>query len=440
MDKDSYYFHNVKATVSFTVKNWVGFDWLLVSGNEFSVVENSKRYRFWGKTSYLPLIVLRNHRPWAELDVQRKKLHVITRGDFENQLQSFVDLLNSYSPDFSVEETIVKYVEICTRYLDKYFDDVRKHIIEAESRFFTSNKVDSIDKRIKGKTWLTLGRMLFIDKTNLNIKTYRFVNDITTKKRKISETILPKIEIQIYNPVSIENAQKEAIPIIKAFQKHIGFETEKMYESEYSWIQDTSSLSHNEKLFNCLKENTSVKAVKFPKEVTKDELTHKIACFITPEAKSGQEIMNYAHISRSTLQRVLNKLKPYLERRGNNAGLYYQFDASLVEPTNLINKGKNTCVIKSRATSNTLNKGNTSIIGVSTSKPSVYCPDIKVIGQKPKFHTVQITVEKQIVKDRTVTITILPQAVKFPNSLAKSSHLTIQNQLFEHKMKGGEYL
>jgi hypothetical protein len=81
-------------------------------------------------------------------------------------------------------------------------------------------------------------------------------------------------------------------------------------------------------------------------------------------------------------------------------------------------------------------KGNTSVVGVSANKPSFYYTQIKIIKHKPEPpRTVQITVEKQVVKDRTVTITILPQAIKNPNKLAKSSHLTIQNQLFEHKKK-----
>lgn len=425
MENDVYYFHNVKATVLFPVKVKEKIDWLAVSGNGFNIVENSKRYRFWGKNSYLPLVVLRNHQPWAELDTQRQKLHIITRGNFDEQLQSFVDLLCQYSPNFSVKDVIIKYVEVCTRHPDKYFDEVRKHIIEAESRFFTTVLEDGEDFRIKGKVWHTRGRSLFIDKNTLNIKTYRFVVPFGGKKRKISETILPKIEVQIYNPKSLEEAKLEAIPLIKAFQKHIGFRTMPMLEPEYSLIPDTSLLSHNQRLLNFFNNDNPIKAVKFPKEITKDETAYKIACFITPEAKSSQEIMEYTGIKRATLQRALKKLEPYLEKRGNKGiGIFYQIDTNLIDQTQYINKVRESLLIKHRVNSNTSNKDkdNTSVIEISKNRSGIYYPHIKVIRQKPKFKRVRIKSEKQIVKVTSVKITALPQTVDFHHLSVKQDN------------------
>lgn len=359
MDKDSYYFHNIKATVLFSVRVKEKIDWLTVSGNGFSVVENRKRYRFWGKNSYLPLVVLRNYKPWAELDTQRQKLHIITRGNFDEQLQSFIDLLCQYSPDFAIKEIRIKYVEICTRYPDKYFDEVRKHIIEAESRFFTTILEGGEDYRIKGKVWHSRAKKIFVDKTILNIKTYRFVLNFRSKKRAISETILPKIEVQIYNPKNLEEAKQEAVPIIKAFQKHIGFSTMPMTEPEYSLIPDSSLLPHNNRLINFFNSDNSNKAVKFPKEITKNETAYKIGCFITPEAKSSQEIMEYAGVKRATLQRALKKLEPYLEKRGSKGiGIYYQIDTNLIDKSSHINKGKGSCIITNSKSNNSNNKDN----------------------------------------------------------------------------------
>src|SRR3990167_1732874 len=304
MSTDFYYYHNVKATVVFATNNKTPIDWLHKGKGEFSFVRNENKYRFWGKTAYFPVVVLRNGKPWGDFDFNRLKLHIITRGDFENQLNNFKSLLRIHIPDISVKETRIKYVEICTRYNDKHFDDVSNHIKKAEARFFTTDSEFGFDKRVKGKNFITLAASLFIDKSILNIKTYRFVENFNERKMKISETILPKIEVQIYNPKDLVEAKNEAVPLIKAFQESIGFETSPMIEPEYCLIQDTHLLSHNVRLFNCLKQDFAPRVVKFPKEITQDDLAHKIACFITPEAKSSDEIRNHANISKSTLQRA----------------------------------------------------------------------------------------------------------------------------------------
>ncbi|EKE00336.1 MAG: hypothetical protein ACD_22C00045G0002 [uncultured bacterium] len=420
---DFYYFHNIKADALLSIIGKTNIDWLCIAGNGFSCCENRNKYRFWPKTAYFPITVLRKGKPWANFDVQRLKLHVVTRGDFKNQLDAFVSVLKSYLPDLTVKDIKIKYVEICTRYPDKHYNAVSDGIKRVEARFFTTIHADGEDRRIKGKTWLTIGKELFVDKNVLNIKTYRFIVNFGLKKRTISELILPKIEVQIYKPKSLEEAKSEAIPIIKSFQKYIGFETESMSnESDYRLIQDGSLFSHNEKLFNCLKENTSIKAVKFPKEVTKDELTHKVACFITPEAKSSQEIMSYFNISRSTLQRVLNKLKPYLEKRGNNAGIYYQIDTNLIEQTNLINKDRVSCVIKHRVNSNTSNKSKSNDSNSSVS----------------------ITVEKQPTSTKPVQTTTL-RSIEITNGLANSAlsiglngNISTNQKLNIQVLKGGE--
>lgn len=415
MENDAYYFHNVKATILFSYNLKSGFDLLRVKGNGFSFYHNPETGRVWRTSSYFPISVIRNQKPWGHFDIRRQKLHIITRGDFENQLDAFVSVLKPHLPDLTIEDIKIKYIEVCSRYYDQYFKAVSDCIKKAETRFFTTVHADGEDKRIKGKTWLTIGKELFIDKNILNIKTYRFIENFRQRKRTISESILPKIEVQIYKPKSLEEAKQEAVSIIKAFQKYIGFETEPMNnEPDYALIQDASLFTHNEKLFNCLKENISTKAVKYPKEITKDELTHKVACYITPEAKSSQEILSYAHTSRSTLQRVLNKLKPYLEKRGTNGtGLYYQIDTFSIEQTQLNNKDKDSCITDISNSNKSKNRGSTPVIDISAGKSGVYHPRIEVIEQKPKFRKVRIIVEKQVVKPKTVKITVLPQTVDF---------------------------
>lgn len=332
MNTDYYYYHNVRATVVLTSKSKANIEWLGKGNNEFTFVRNDKKFRAWGKTLYFPIVVLRNGKPWGDFDFNRLKIHITTRGDFENQLNGFVYLIKTHDPDISILETSIKYVEICTRYSDKYFDDVSNRIKKAEARFFTTDGKFGFDKRVKGKNFITLAASISIDKSILNIKTYRFVENFNERKMKISETILPKIEVQIYNPKNLIEARDEAVPLIKAFQECIGFETSPMIEPEYHLIQGASSLSHNTRLLRCLKEDFASKVVKFPKEITQDDLAHKIACFITPEAKSSDEIRSHADISKSTLQRALKRLEPYLEKRGHTGiGIYYQIDTNLFE-------------------------------------------------------------------------------------------------------------
>jgi hypothetical protein len=398
MDSTNYYFHNIKADAELATSSKANTDWLQITGDGFSVYQNKNKHRYWPKTTYSPLTVLRKGKPWANLDVQRLKLHIVTRGDLEGQLDSFISVLRKYLPDLVVKGVNIKYSEICCRYTDKYFSAVSDGIKKAEARFFTTVHADGEDKRIRNKIWLTIGKELYIGKNILNIKTYRFIENFRQRKRTVSESILPKIEVQIYKPKSLNEAKQEAVSVIKAFQKFIGFETVSMdREPDYASIQNVSLFTHNEKLFNCLKENALVKAVKFPKEITKDELIHRIACFITPEAKSSQEIMHYAHISRSTLQRVLNKLKPYLEKRGSNAGIYYQFDPNLIEQTQFNNKHEDSCLTNISNSNKSKNRGNVSIIDISAGKSGVYHPRIEVIEQKPKFRTVRIEVEKPVI-------------------------------------------
>jgi len=358
MENDAYYFHNIKATVLFSFNLPKGFDWLNFKGNGFTCYQNPETGRVWKTSSYFPLSIVRNHKPWAYFDIRRKKLHIVTRGDFEGQLNLFIALLKNYIPKIVLNNIRIKYVEICTRYKDKYFNEVSKLIKKAESRFFTSTKTDSFDKRIKGRTWQTLGRELSIEQVKLNIKTYRFVNEISTKKRTISELILPKIEVQLYKPNNLEEAKQIAVPIIKAFQEHVGFETVSMdSEPDYAKIQYPLSLSHNKKLLSLFNEKAPVIAVKFPKDVTKDNITHEIACFLTPIARTRQEIIKKYNISKSKLSRVLSTLNPYLEKRGNNAiGLFYQIDSDLIETHSDNNKGKLNVLTLHRVNS-TSNKG-----------------------------------------------------------------------------------
>lgn len=333
MDKNFYYFHNIKATVLFSFSLKAKFDLLSIKGNEFSFYDSPKTKREWHGFSYSPISVSRNNKPWGCFDIQRQKLHIITRGDLKNQLDSFVVLFRSFISDVVIKTIKIKYVEICTRYDDKYFDEVSRLIKKAESRFFTNTKTDSFDKRIKGKTWQTLGRELSFNKSKLNIKTYRFIDEIKTRERIISELILPKIEVQIYKPNNLEEAKQIAVPIIKAFQKYIGFETQSMdKESDYAKIQGTPSLSHNQKLVDLFNKSNSVTTLRFPKTITQDDLTYQIACFLTSVAKTRKEIVTNYNINKSKLNRVLCTLTPYLEKRGNNAiGLYYQIDPDLIK-------------------------------------------------------------------------------------------------------------
>lgn len=353
-----YYFHNIKATVLFSFSQKAGFDWLSVKGNGFGFYHNPETGRVWRTSSYFPISVTRNLKPWGYFDIQRRKLHIITRGDFKKQLNSFVILLKKHIPNVVLKVVLIKYAEICTRYEDKYFDKVSEFIKKAESRFFTNTKTDSVDKRIKGQTWLTLGRELSIEQIKLNIKTYRLVDEIKTRKRIISESTLPKIEIQLYKPKNLEEAKQIAIPIIKAFQEYVGFGTISMdTEPDYGKIQDTLLLSHNQKLVDLFNENAPVTALRFPKNITQDVLTYEIACFLTPIARTRKEIVAKYNINKSKLNRVLSTLSPYLEKRGNNAiGLYYQIDPDLIETHLDNNKGKGNVLTSSGVTS-TSNKG-----------------------------------------------------------------------------------
>jgi len=434
MTNDAYYFHNVKATVLFTFSQKAGFDWLSVKGNNFDFYHNPETGRVWHTFSYFPISVTRNLKPWGYFDVRRHKLHIITRGDFENQLNSFVNLLKKYLPNFVLKTIEIKYVEICTRYKDKYFDEVSRLIKKTESRFFTNTKTDSFDKRIKGQTWLTLGRELSIEQIKLNIKTYRFVDEIKKRERIISESILPKIEVQLYKPKNLEEAKQIAIPLIKSFQKYVGFETISMdIEPDYGKIQGTLSLSHNQKLVDLFKENAPVTALRFPKNITQDALTYEIACFLSSVARTRKEIVAEYNINKSKLNRVLSTLNLYLEKRGNNAiGLYYQIDSDLVETHLDNNKGKGNVLTSHRVNNCTSSdKGNASVIEVSADKSSVQHPHIKVIGQKSKFKKVRITAP--------------PQTVEFHNQLVNSAQCiglnannSTNQKLNIQALKGGE--
>ena len=266
----------------------------------------------------------------------------------------------------------------------------------------------------------------------LHRKFVRFLN-FRSKKRTISETILPKIEVQIYNPKSLEEAKQEAVPIIKAFQGHIGFRTMPMHEPEYSLIPDTHLLSHNVRLLNFFNSDSSIKAVKFPKEITKDETAYRIACFITPEAKSSQEIMEHAGVKRATLQRALKKLEPYLEKRGSKGiGIYYQIDTNLIDKTLQINKVREGLLI-TNSNSNNSNSYDSSSNNKGNSNASVIKPfnswnggSIKIqTAKKPqKEKTAYILVEDQHVPAKPVQVTILREKVDFPYQLVNSNSIT----------------
>src|SRR5690606_33362099 len=97
-----------------------------------------ERFRAWKNAFYFPIVVLRNGKPWGSFDLQRLNVHIITRGDFERQVDSFLSILEASIPDVVIKNTAIKYVEICTRYDDVYFDIVARSIKKAEARFFTT--------------------------------------------------------------------------------------------------------------------------------------------------------------------------------------------------------------------------------------------------------------------------------------------------------------
>ena len=132
-------------------------------------------------------------------------------------------------------------------------------------------------------------------------------------------------------------------------------------EVDYANIQDALSLSHNQKLIDLFNEDAPIIALRFPRAITENDLIYRVACFLTPKAKTRKEILAKFDINKSKLNRVLSTLSPYLEKRGNNAiGLFYQIDPELIEQHSYNNKGKVDVLIEGKDNSNSNKRNKTS--------------------------------------------------------------------------------
>ncbi len=193
----------------------------------------------------------------------------------------------------------------------------------------------------------TIAQHIQINKNFLNIKAYNFITNFKKRhKRKVSQEILPKIEVQIYKPKSLQEAEKEAASIIKAIQNNVGFKTHKMLKSDYALIKRLGELSQSKKLARFLNPKPKTTLPAFPKHIAENSKLYELACFIAVEAKSSQEITQNLNMSRATLYRLISKLNPYLEKRGNaGIGKLYFFDTNLIETTKDNNKDEPRCLI-----------------------------------------------------------------------------------------------
>lgn len=199
-------------------------------------------------------------------------------------------------------------------------------------RFYVQKTKRKPEELGNGEEYSRIVKDLYLD-GYCNIKTYKRVDGFRSAKPTLSTTIEPKLEIQIQNPHSLEEAQSKGVSVLKAIVSAIHIATipmdKELEQNDYSLITESTKFSQNKKVFYRLNHVESKTLPDLPDYINRHLRSRKLVGAIWYEAKRSNEICSYLHISPSTFQRTVKYLGNVIEKRGDRkSGYLYGVDVT----------------------------------------------------------------------------------------------------------------
>lgn len=347
--KEYFYTHRVRGSFYFSCSlsqnNFVN-KLLNIIGSKFVIKTSTKVYRDFKDYRYSPLevkILLPKNgsgplqpKHWAYVDYIKGVIHV--DGEYPKQrIEEFISVLGANGIDLRINKSDYTYVEVCCRHPYHTFDKVSEAIDRLGHRFSVAKTTaDTKRQPLSKEAYLHIVKDIYFD-GYCNLKTYKYVKGFGSSNPSISKEIEPKLEIQINNPKSLEEAEVRGVAILKAITTSLGIPTIKLSrdfeKSEYTEILNSSKISPNEKIISVLSEKEITKLPSFPEAFRKDKNSYNIIASTYFVPKRVDQLEVELNMSESTVRRTLKKLGKLIEKRGDRKNGYLL----TIDRTQLIN-------------------------------------------------------------------------------------------------------
>ncbi|MFA5925635.1 MAG: winged helix-turn-helix domain-containing protein [Parcubacteria group bacterium] len=273
------------------------------------------------------------------INLKTGKFSVDTKQGLRQGVEELLAQLGKYIP-LDVSWIHYDYVEICTRFPREHFQRAVEIMREFKEKYRTTQSIlhtkehDSID----GVAECLANNMLFSNRV-LNLKIYRFYDYDTDKKFRFKnirgESLLknPKFEIQIDEPETMENALREAVPIMIAFFKELGCEPTAMDETDeiddYQLVEQTAGFEkYGQKIFDNISRGNKIyipHLYGFDFTGGREARRNKMLALVAKKPRTIKEIKEELNVCRNTISADLKWLEErrLIEVRGRHGLAHY---------------------------------------------------------------------------------------------------------------------
>lgn len=336
--KEYFYVHRVRVSINYTCplpQNTLPNKLLNLVNSKFVIKISNKHFRNFMDHEYAPLdvkILLPKNgtgplqpKHWAFIDYVKSVIHV--DGEYpEQRVQEFIAALKDNGIELTIERSDYKYVEICCRHPHHTFDKVSEALSRLGHRFGVAKTIEDKKKHPLAKeVVLFIVKDIYFD-GYCNLKTYKYIKDFGSSNPSISKEIEPKLEIQINNPKSLEEAQVRGVSILKAITASLGIRTIKMSrefeKNEYTEIPNSEKFSPNEKITSFLNEQEMDRLPSLPDAIRKHKNSYRIVNSIFFVPKRVDQLIAELKLSEATIRRTLKKIDYIIEKRGDRKNGY----------------------------------------------------------------------------------------------------------------------
>lgn len=368
--REYFYTHRVRGSFNYSCslpQNILTNKLVNIVNSRFTVKTSNKLYSNFIDHTYSPLdvkILLPKNgtgpvkpRHWAYFDYVKSVIHI--DGEYPQQrIQEFLTVLKDNGIDLTIENSNYTYVEVCCRHPHHTFDKVSEAISRLAHRFSVPKTIEDFKKQpLTKEVYQHIIKDIDLN-GYCNLKTYKYVNKFGSSNPSINKHIEPKLEIQINNPKTLEEAHARGISILKAITASLGVPVVKMdrdfEKSEYTEIPNSEKYSPNEKITSFLNEQEMDKLPSLPEAIRKHENSYKLIASIYFSPKRTDQLITELNVSESTIRRTIKKLGNLIEKRGDRKNGYLL----TIDKTKLNNNTQSRGVIKHIGNSNK-NKGKT---------------------------------------------------------------------------------
>jgi len=262
---------------------------------------------------------------WGFIDYIKGAIHI--DGEYpEKRVQEFLSILRENDINLTIIKTDYKYVEVCCRHSHDSFDKVSEAITKLGSRFSVPKTIDDRKRQpLTKEVYQHIVKDMYLD-GYCNLKTYKYVNKFGSSNPSISKSIEPKLEYQINDPQSLEEAQQRGISILKAITTSLGISPIKMdrefEKSEYTEVPNSEKYGPDEKILFILNEKELDRLPDLPDAIRNHKNSYRIVSSIYFIPKRTEQLKDELNVSKSTITRTLKRLGNLVEKRGDRRNGY----------------------------------------------------------------------------------------------------------------------